>query len=237
MSIAWFLYSNEIVSGPFETDEVTSKLESGSLPPDSYIWWRGQREWVQLAIWVQQLPAILEAHERPEFHHPIWYIELDGSRLGPVTQNELISHLRSLPELSRVRLWSAGLPTWSNVYELPDVMDMMGFSRRESERAPLMGLVQVSRGSDDPRSFTMKAASISQGGIGIQGAHDLHVGDEVAIAIKSEQLPGLLYVYARVQYTNSRNFVGLKFLSPQAELVSVIAGYIRQFGDQSRKAA
>lgn len=237
MSIAWFLYSHEIVSGPFETDDVTSKLESGSLPPDSYIWWRGQREWVQLAVWVQQLPAILEAHERPEYHHPIWYIELDGSRLGPVTQSELVSHLRSLPSLSRVRLWSAGLPTWSSVFELPEVMDLMGFSRRESERAPLMGVVQVSRGSDDPRTFLMKAATISQGGIGIHGAHDLHVGDELAITIKSEQLPGVLHAYARVQYTNARNFVGLKFLGPQAELVSVVAGYVRLFHEDARRAA
>ncbi len=233
MSISWFLFANDVVTGPFTTDEVSVKLESGVITPHAFIWWKGQREWIQLTVWRQQLPAILQAVNLHSQQNSIWYIEMDGSRLGPITQTELVGHLKSLRDISKAKLWAVGMPAWADIFELHDVMDLIGLSRRESERAPLMGTVTVSRSNDDPRSFTLRAGSISTGGLGMSGSHDLRRGDRISLVVKSSELAAPLHVNAEVLYVTSKNFVGVKFLHLQAEMLSFIMDYVRRFSQST----
>ena len=229
MSISWFHYSNDVVTGPFSTEDVNVKLHSGVITPQSFIWWKGQREWIQLSVWSQQLPTILKAIDFTSHLNPVWYIEMSGSRLGPITQTELVGHLKSLRDLTKVKLWAVGMPAWANIFELHDVMDLIGISRRENERAPLMGNITVTRTSDDPRSFVLRAASISAGGVGMVGSNDLRPGDEIGIVINSAHLGSALHARGKVLYVNSKNFVGVQFLHPQAEMISVVSDYVKKF--------
>jgi hypothetical protein len=229
MSISWFLFSNDVVTGPFSTEDVNMKLQSGVISPQSFIWWKGQREWIQITVWNQQLPTILKAIDFTSQLNPVWYIEMSGSRLGPITQNELVNHLKSLRDLTKVKLWAVGMPAWANIFELHDVMDLIGISRRENERAPLMGTVTITRTSDDPRSYVLRTASISSGGLGMVGGNDLRPGDQIALVINSAHLGTVLHARGRVLYVNSKNFVGVQFERPQAEMVAVISDYVRQF--------
>ena len=231
MSISWFIYSNDLVTGPFTTDDVSFRLESGILSPQSFIWWKGQREWIQLSVWAQQLPAILDASTQRGPQSPIWYIEISGSRLGPITHSELVQHLRSLPNLSVVRLWAIGMPAWSNIFDLPEVMETVGISRRETERAPLMGSVAVSRSNDDPQNYNLRAASISIGGMGMTGHHDLRRGDTVSLVVKSQELGEVIHVPGEVIYVTSNNYVGVKFTAMPAEAASFVIDYVKKFTD------
>ncbi|RYZ65416.1 MAG: hypothetical protein EOP09_14305, partial [Proteobacteria bacterium] len=229
MSISWFLYSDDVVTGPFSTEDVNVKLQSGVVSPHSFIWWKGQREWIQITVWSQQLPTILRAIDFSSQLNPVWYIEMAGSRLGPITQTELVSHLKSLRDLTKVKLWAVGMPAWANIFELHDVMDLIGISRRENERAPLMGNVTITRTSDAPRTYTLRSASISAGGVGMVGSNDLRPGDEIELVINSAHLGAVLHARGKVLYINSKNFVGVQFSHPQAEMVSVISDYVKKF--------
>ncbi len=159
MSQTWFIYSNDVVTGPFSTEEVQSKLSATELNGNSFIWWKGQREWTQISVWQADLDNIL-ATLVTHLQKAIWYIDVGASPLGPLTQNELLETLRSVTDLSRVRLWAVGMKKWQTLFELHDVMELLGISRREHDRAPLMGTVAITRSNEDPSTPTRKFLAV-----------------------------------------------------------------------------
>jgi hypothetical protein len=232
----WFLYASELVTGPFTTDQVESKLEDGSFPFDGFVWWKGQPEWVAVATWQENLPQILASYDESQ-RKSIWYIEADGSNIGPLTQTEMIKHLNAQTDLSKLKLWATGMPGWRRVFELHSVMEQLGLSRREHERAPLMGTIALTRSNDDPRGYVLKPASISVGGLGVNGEHDLRKGDQVSMLIKSPDLPGNLHLRGIVTYVNSRNFAGIRFERVHPETAVIIQEYVRRFSNTSGSRA
>ncbi len=228
MSHAWFLYSNEVVTGPFKTEDVQTRINTGALPPKSFIWWKGQREWIPIATWQEQLDSILAA-ATTQAQKPVWYIDAGTSPIGPLTQDEMISNLNSINDLGRVRLWAVGMQKWVSLFELHDVMELLGISRREHERAPLMGSVAVTRSNEDPRGFVVRAASISVAGMGLSGSHDLRRGDEVALLIKSPDLPGNIHVRGEIAYTTEQGYAGVRFAKTSAETQAIILDYVKRF--------
>ncbi len=228
MGYAWFLYSDEVVSGPFDTTAVREKLATSEVAMSSSIWWKGQREWIPIATWVLQVDRILQtANERSQ--KPVWYVESGKSPTGPLTERELIEHLKVCGTLARVRLWAVGMEKWTSLFELSEVMELLGLSRRENERAPLMGSVNVSRSNDSPQGFTLRAASISVAGMGVTGRHDLRAGDSISIQVKSGEIPSVIQVRGEIAYVTSNGYAGIRFGSVPAEMNSLIIDYVKRF--------
>jgi hypothetical protein len=236
MNHAWFIYSNEVVSGPFDTDTVRGKLRAGQLAAGTFIWWKGQREWIPVASWESQLEQILQtAVDRSQ--KSVWYLENGGQPVGPLTQNELLDNLRSIPHLNRVRLWAVGMKKWSSLFALPDVMELLGMSRRENERAPLMGSVAVTRSNDDPRGYVLRAASISVAGMGVTGAHDLRVGDMLSLLIKSTEFPDSLHLRGQIAYVTEQGYAGVRFELVPPEMQGMIFDYVKRFNAEAVPAS
>jgi hypothetical protein len=228
MPLSWFLYSNDVTSGPFDTDDVRAKLHSGQLGANSHVWRKGQREWMPIREWEDQLEKLLQT-ESERTTKPVWYIDLGNTPIGPLTQTELAENLRGLSDLGHVRLWSVGMPKWTSLFGLHDIVEMIGLTRRESLRAPLMGSVAVNRSSDSPRGYVLKAASISPGGIGVSGSHDLRKGDEVSLLIKSPDFPKTIHLRGEVAYVTKTGFCGIRFLQVPAETHSIISDFTKSF--------
>jgi hypothetical protein len=228
MRLTWFIYSNDVSSGPFDTEVVQAKLDSGQLSGNAFIWRKGQREWMPVREWESKLPKMLEA-EVAKTRKPVWYADLGTSPIGPLTQEELVSNLKGVTDLGHVRLWSAGMDNWTSLFALHDVMDLIGLTRREGLRAPLMGSVAVSRSNDHPKGFVLKAASISLGGIGISGTHDLRRGDEVSLMVKSHDFPKNIHLRGEVAYVSKTGFCGVRFVHLPAETHSLIFDFIKKF--------
>lgn len=235
MSNSWFLYSNNVVTGPFSTEEIQSKAESNALPVESFIWWKGQREWIPVALWREKLHSILTAIS-DQNQKPVWYIDAGDSPVGPLTQTELIDGLKSIKDLARVRLWAVGMEQWRSLFEFHDVMELLGISRREHDRAPLMGVVAVTRSNEDPKGYMLKAATISVGGLGMTGKHDLRRGDEISILIKSPDLAGQIHMRGEVVYVASSGYTGVRFSQPHAEFQSLIHDYVKRFAVEKKAA-
>lgn len=228
MSIVWFVYSNEIVSGPLNTEQVQENIASGLFPSTSFIWWKGQVEWTPIEQWNAGL-ATMVGGQQPIGHQPTWHIDFGTSTMGPVTQVELIENLRDVKDMSQIRLWSPGMSKWTSIFELREIMELIGLSRRENQRAPLMGQVAVNRSSQDPKGFVMQAASISIGGIGLTGPSDLKRGDQVSLLVKSNELAGSLHLKGEVVYIKSDGYVGVRFHKVHPETQSLIYDYVKQF--------
>lgn len=228
MNPAWFVYSNDVVSGPFSTEQVRVKLQSGQLPAASYIWWKGQREWIPVALWESQLGQIVKTMNE-QVQNPVWYVNSSGSPIGPLTQRELIENLKGLSNLSNVQLWAAGMEKWTGLFEMHDIMELLGISRRENARAPLMGSVAITRSNDDPKGFVLRAASVSIAGLGVTGSHDLRKDDELSLLVKSNEFPGPLHLRGVVAYVTSNGYAGIRFHKIPAETQSLIFDYVKRF--------
>lgn len=227
-SHAWFIYSNDVVSGPFDTTTVREKLSTAEVASNASIWWKGQREWMPISTWVLQVDRIVQtANDRSQ--KPVWYVESGKSPTGPLTERELIEHLKSCGTLARVRLWAVGMEKWTSLFELAEVMELLGLSRRENERAPLMGTVTIGRSNDDPRGFVLRAASISISGMGITGRHDLRAGDSISIALKSAEIPDVLKLRGEIAYVTSNGYAGVRFEKVPAESETMIIDYVKRF--------
>jgi hypothetical protein len=228
MKVMWFVYTNEVVSGPFETDAVRAKIHAQEIAAGSFIWWKGQREWVPVAAWESQLDQVARTSvDRAE--KAVWYIDQGGQPVGPLTENEMISQLRSMESVSRIRLWAVGMEKWTSIFELGDVMEQLGISRRENERAPIMGTVAVTRSNEDPKGFMLRAASISVGGIGLVGEHDLRHGDSISLLVKSGDIPGNMHLRGQVAYVTKAGYVGVRFDQVHPETQSLIFDYVKRF--------
>ena len=228
MSHAWFLYIDNVVTGPFSTEQVQSKIGDEQVKAKCFVWWKGQREWIPVSAWERDLNSILESASS-QAQKAVWYIDVGTAPIGPLTQNELISNLKSLTELGQARLWAVGMKHWKSVYELHDVMELLGISRREHDRAPLMGSVAVTRSNEDPKGFVVRAASISVAGMGLAGAADIRRGDQLALLIKSPDLPGNVHVRGEVVYVTDTGYAGVRFMKVHPETHSIIHDYVKRF--------
>lgn len=238
MSQIWFLYVDDIVSGPFTTDQVNSQLGSGQVSPNAFIWWKGQTEWIPLKNWQSQLSDIMQSMQKDvRKQNQVWYMDIGNSQVGPITQTELIEHLKATPHLNKIRLWSVGMKQWTSLFELGEVMDLLGLSRRENLRAPIMGTVAVNRSTDDPKGFVLKATTISVAGMGVSGSHDLRAGDLVSLVIKSNGFKSSIHLRGEVTYVTSQNFAGIRFLQAPAETQSLILAYVKKFSRASSPAS
>ncbi len=233
---SWFIYSDDVTSGPFSTEDVRQKVTMGLVDSNSHIWWKGQREWIPITTWLSQADSIIQnAADRSK--KPVWYVDSGKSPTGPLIETELIDHLKTCTSLSRVRLWAVGMEKWTSLFELSEVMELLGLSRRENERAPLMGTVAVSRSNDDPQGFVLRAASISVAGMGVQGRHDLRAGDSISLVVKSGEIPSNLHLRGEIAYVTSNGYAGIRFEKILPEMHSMIVDYLNKFNCDEGLAA
>ena len=228
MTHAWFIYSNDVTSGPFSTEDVHQKITMGLLGANAHIWWKGQREWIPVTTWLNQVDRIIQ-NSVDRSQKPVWYVDSGKSPTGPLTEKELIDHLKTCSSLARVRLWAVGMEKWTSLFELAEVMELLGLSRRENERAPLMGTVAVSRSNDDPQGYVLRAASISVAGMGVQGRHDLRAGDSISVVVKSGEIPTNLHLRGEIAYVTSNGYAGIRFEKIMPEMHSMIVDYVKKF--------
>jgi hypothetical protein len=231
-TLSWFISVNDIITGPFTTEQVRSKLASGLVREKSFIWCKGQNEWIALSAWENQVTEIVQ-DTIDNGKKSIWYIDTGDAPFGPLTKNEMIVSLRAHKKLNNVKVWSVGMENWKSVFDLGEVMESLGISRRKNERAPLMGTVAVTRSNDDPRSYLLRTASISVGGMGLTGDHDLRRGDQVMAVIKSAGLPANLHLHGEVSYIMDRGYAGMRFTNVHPETLSIILDYVKRFNTEA----
>jgi hypothetical protein len=240
MTLAWFVYTNEVVSGPYSTETLQKKIFNGEIAAESFVWWKGQRQWMSVSVWKTQINEILKTQSQ-RAASPMWYLDVGGSPRGPLTENELLNTLRSYPSLNKTKLWSAGMDKWTSLFDLSDILEKLGVSRREHERAPLMGTIAVSRSNEDPQTYILHASSISLGGMGITGHQDFRIGDRLTLTLKTHEISSSIPLRATVVYVSKNSYAGLRFdtetISP--EVAKLISNYIQQFmtEDSASRAA
>jgi hypothetical protein len=227
MTKNWFIHSKEVVSGPYTTEQVEADLQGERWHDSDLIWWKGQTEWMPMKIWKVQLSYMSRVEPEKE-EAPVWYLDLAGVPVGPLTQSEMFTQLKTAKNLGRVRLWSIGMPKWKGLFEVDEIREQLGLTRRENERAPLLGFVSVTR-ADDSTISRARAASISVGGMGVNDAGFLSRGEHLDLLIQSPEFPYPLRLQGDVVYVTSQGYAGIRFGKISSELHTILFDYVKRF--------
>ena len=223
MDKIWFVYDKSLVSGPYTTTSLRDKLSAGELKTKSKVWWKGQRDWIDLADWIDNHADYESRINNGE--EAVWYALKNGHHIGPSTKQELIGILSDLNNLNKIRVWKRGQEKWATVYQFNDISDELGITKRRHPRAPIIGEVILSQSG---RQNSHIAASISEGGLGITGNSFLKVGTEIKLMLRSPLLVNAVSATAIVRHI-SDTYTGMEYLEIDDKFKEMISEYVAQF--------
>lgn len=227
----WFIYQNEIVKGPYSTQEVNERISNAGWSAQStLIWWRGQKTWISVELWMGHLPEILQSlKKRPE--QTTWYAEQDGQQFGPMSQKEAVGFLKKRRSLDKVHLWREGMDRWTSLFEIEDIVEELGLTRRVMPRAPIVARATLNRGN---KILETQVLELSAGGFGIKEGPGFSAGEPVLVNIESPLLVSPVRSHAHIAYVKDSGFTGLKFDNLHIESKSTIIDYVRQFHEKTQ---
>lgn len=231
MKKLWFVLDNQIVSGPFTSDEIYEGYRTGHFHTDAQVWWKGQRFWIPVSQWMTELPNIMQALESKSTPKN-WYYSFDGQSYGPMSKPELVNEIKKYSDYSRLQINHNGSEDWHKLFEFQELLSELGMNRRQHYRAPILGEVSILRHQD---KFVGRAASISVGGIGVIGVSQLTKGEEVQMVVRSSLLASPIRTHAIVASVDESGFVGFQFTSINSESKAIISDYVKQFEAQVEK--
>lgn len=220
----WFILCDGHVVGPCTQEEIEQRLVS---TPEAQIWSRGQTEWLSPVKWRKLFtnnPQSSKAHVEPPH---LWRLRDDENKDHVVTYAKLISYLKNKKDLSSVELSpSDQAPQWKSVFTFPQIADDLGITRREHSRVPLVGTLTC---HGDHEEFTCRVISISEGGMGINNAFDLVIGQKFKTTLHSSNLLMPVSATCEVVYIGGDGYAGLRFVGLPAEVKSSILDYVKKF--------
>lgn len=236
MKTLWFIHSAGSVWGPFSSAEVQSRIDSHSFDTNSLVWARGTNEWLPLSEW-STLNKKLDIAAKQAVSK-VWYCDSGtGAPVGPLTQEELIQHLQGLNRWDIVTLWGAGQPKWLTLFEMPEVMELVGISRRTHPRAPLLATALLTPNEEAVSPQLLQVKTISVGGFSVKNGGYFNRGDKVQISIRSEQLEKSLHATGEILYVSQRGEAGIRFANLTPGDTKIIEQYIKRFNLEEADAA
>jgi hypothetical protein len=222
----WFILIDGQVTGPFEPTDIESKITGDD---SSQIWGRGYSEWMtppkwRIALKETPAPASMDAEVQP-----LWKIRVDGQEKLPLRYADMIALLKTIKDVSSVDIFSDKNGYWQEVYSFPQVADALGISRRAHPRVPIVGTLQCESPKGD---FSCRVISISEGGIGINDAKDLVIGDRFKGTLTSPNLYTTINATCEVVYVGGDGYAGLRFATIPTEFKSSIIEYVNKFATE-----
>ncbi|RYZ67770.1 MAG: PilZ domain-containing protein [Proteobacteria bacterium] len=227
----WFLLLDGQVTGPFADPDIETKLASEGSK-EALIWGRGQGEWMTPERWRTALKAILAQAALESSPTRLWKMRVDHKELTPMTLDDLVEQLKDYADMSPVRIWTEGFEEWKEVFQVQKVIEQLGISRRSHPRVPIMGTLKTETSAG---TVNAKMISISEGGIGVNSATGLQIGDKISALLTSPNLFIPLNANLEVMYVGADGYPGLRFLNLPSEAKSAIVDYVKKFQQAGAK--
>lgn len=225
----WFLLLEGQVTGPYGDQEIENRIDNANGP---LIWGRGQSEWLAPDKWRLAMKALIAQQAIEQQQSRLWKMRVDDKELTPMSLEELIEHLKDYTDLSPVRIWTDGFDDWKEVFQVRKVMDELGISRRNHPRVPIMGSLT---GTASFGELNAKIISISEGGVGVNSAKGVQIGEQFRAAITSPNLFLQINSNVEVVYVGADGYAGMRFLGLPSEAKSAIIEYVKKFQHVAQK--
>lgn len=225
----WFLLLEGQVTGPYADQEIENRIDKSK---ETLIWGRGQSEWLSPDKWRLTLKALLAQQALEQQNSRQWKMKVDNKELTPMSMDELIEHLKDYTDLSPVRIWTDGFDDWKEVFQVRKIMDELGISRRSHPRVPMMGSL---KGIASIGEVNAKIISISEGGVGVNSAKGLQIGEQFHAVLASPNLFVSINCNMEVVYVSADGYAGMRFLGLPSEARSAIIEYVKKFQQVAQK--
>lgn len=226
----WFLLSAGQITGPYTADEVDGHLASASEP---LLWGRGLPEWLPPAEWRKAIKtlgaAVTEITPREEPH---WKFRQGGTEYGPFVYSDMIAALKKLPVHNDVELTGEGFNGWREIFGVQKVVEELGITRRAHPRVPIMGTLKVDQAKSP---FEAKVVTISEGGLGINGAPPLAIGERFKGTLASPNLFMEIPCTCEVVYIGGDGYTGLRFIHLPTEAHASVIEYVNKFKNMAER--
>lgn len=219
----WFILSEGQVSGPYDQDEIETRLNSAKEPQ---LWGRGQSEWMTPSRWRQALRDSHQVTPSGAESQGVWKVRVEGQEKSPMKYSDLIAYLKTLKDYSAVDICTDSSQVWKEVYAVPRVVEDLGISRRSHPRVPMVGTLVC----EGPKGeFTCRVISISEGGLGVNDAKHLKIGERFEATLTSPNLFVTITSTCDVVYVGNDGYAGLRFVGLPTEFKSSIIEYVNKF--------
>ena len=143
-----------------------------------------------------------------------------------MTLEELVEQLKDYTDLSPVRIWTEGFEDWKEVYQVQKVVDELGISRRTHPRVPIMGSLKCEATAGP---MNARLISISEGGVGVNNAVGLQIGEKFEATLTSPNLLTQINAAMEVVYVGTNGYAGLRFLKIPSEARAALIDYVKKF--------
>ncbi len=239
--MGWFVIKNEVVTGPFSTEELLELKSLNEIDSEnSYVWGKQINQWLTFKTWESSYESILSnSNKRAQAKIQTWYYAKDSKSkpVGPFAKEVLIEKVKELEAKDKVLVWTKGMTAWASLFEFNDILNELNISRRKHPRAPIDG--QITLKSEDGQAFIGRINVISPGGCGISQVDGLIPGDLYQIEIKSDAFYNPLSAVGLVLREIGKNKYGIRFEKIHIESESTIISYLKDNGyiKQNKEAA
>lgn len=219
----WFILSEGQVTGPYNNTEIETHLNSSK---DPQVWGRGQAEWMSVPRWRQVLKNYLSSESKEAKTESSWKVRVEGKEQGPLKYTDLISYLKTLTDFSTVDICPGSNSLWKEIYAYPQIAADLGISRRSHPRVPIVGKLVCDRPKGE---FNCRVISISEGGLGVNDAGDLKIGERFKATLTTSNLFVTITCTCEVVYVGNDGYAGLRFVNLATEFKSSIIEYVNKF--------
>lgn len=232
MKLEWFIYHKNSVLGPFATKDVQVQVEAGKFSPNSFIWWKGEKDWITISKWLTDYPEIikkLDAHFNVE-----WRLKVNDQVSQYMSFESCLEQLKTTELTNSIFISKKGDGnSWDSIFNNSIFMNALELTRRKFPRVPIVATAKVTK-SDSKFSYLVKVNIIGQGGIGISGiGKNFPTGTEVDIRIESPSLSIPIHAEGKIVYHTRDGVSGLEFGAMNAESESIIIEYVNRFNQTS----
>lgn len=228
MLIEWFVYHKNSVHGPFSTTDVNAQLASGKFSQESFIWWKGEKDWIPIDEWQNNYSAIvkkLESHYNVE-----WKIKTSNDITDPMSFDDCIEFLKTVNLKTGVFICKKDIiDAWENIFTNAIFLNALEMTRRKFPRVPVVGTAKISK-SGSKFSYLVKINVIGEGGIGVTGlVKNFSTGSVIDIKIEAPNFTNPIFAEGTIVYHTPDGVSGLEFSIINAEGRAAIIEYVNRF--------
>lgn len=229
MQIEWFVFFKNSILGPYSTNDVHAQLADGKITNESFVWWKGEKDWVPVDAWLKYYPEIIKKLEQ---HFSMKWKVKNGKNITPVmTFDECLNYLKQIELNNTIYICkeSDQEAQWETIFSNTIFLNALEMNRRKHPRVPILATSKISK-LDSKFSYLVKVNTIGQGGMGISGlGKNFPTGTAIQVKIESPSLTNPISSEGKILYHTRDGISGIEFTQMNAESKALLISYVKQF--------
>jgi hypothetical protein len=230
MQIEWFVFYKNSILGPYSTEDVRMHVSSGKIPSDSFIWWKGEKDWSSIEDWQKYFPDIIR---RLESQMKIQWKIKHGKNITPfLSFDDCLQYLKNLELNNSIYLCKEtenNNDVWESIFSNTIFLNALEMNRRKSPRVPILATAKISK-LNSKFSYLVKVNTIGQGGMGVTGlGKNFPTGTAIEIKLESPSLSTPVVAEGKILYHTKDGIAGIEYTLINDESIATLIEYVNKF--------